>query len=90
MAIISGFGQLTIDGQDAGRVEYKISVSQRGSVRRADGHIWGDPGALRQAFEARAAKLRREDCGFEMDFSVSSFTPGEAARIAVNGSPGPV
>jgi hypothetical protein len=84
--ILAGHGELIANGEDLGRVEYKIIRMASAQSRSATGHIWGDTGALMQAFTSGKVILRPESGGKDMDIVVTSCTANEA-RISLNSDP---
>ncbi|OHV84158.1 hypothetical protein LCM4573_00130 [Rhizobium sp. LCM 4573] len=75
------------NGASIGDAEYKLFVSERDGIRSAKGTLYADPAILMDAFEARDLTLTRMDTKKEIRIIVSSYTPGDFAKFAVDGSP---
>lgn len=72
--IQSGNCIITIDGEEAGEVEYKFEIST------GTGQLWIGPDILMDAFSSRDVTLRID--GVEQKIAITTATPGEAAQFS--------
>ncbi|WP_442580729.1 hypothetical protein ACSBOB_01630 [Mesorhizobium sp. ASY16-5R] len=89
--MIEGLGRLYADGGvDLGRVEYSISVDDKGALLEATGIFRAEPDVIGHAFNSDRLQLVREDTGRAMRIVVTNVTVIGQAEFRVSGSPGPM
>lgn len=83
---VEGSGRLLIGKQDLGKVEFHISVNDRGPLRDASGTVYASHDVLWQAFNADRTTLKLDD-GQEVTVLIMNFNGGDSAHIEISGPP---
>lgn len=82
----SGNGMLRDGETELGIVEFKIHIRKHPKGMIGDGSLYAPPDVLLAAFQSRNITLQPQAMK-RLAIEISSFTPGESARIVLNTNP---